>query len=214
MDDIRIVTGDFRDTDLADGSVDLVISDPVYQNTNDYADIARLAARVLVPGGNCVLQCGHEHLPDVLQATGEHLDYVWLLVALQNHGNGRLWNKKIFASYKPWVWFTTKGDKRKGRWIRDSSKDTYDKKHHVWGDGTQFMTRTIEQLTEPGDLVLDPCLGSGPTAEACLQTGRRCIGYELDPATADVARMRLATAQLPLFIPAPLQQMALAVSDG
>lgn len=38
----------------------------------------------------------------------------------------------------------------------------------------------IESSTNEGDLVLDCCMGSGTTAEACINTGRHYIGFELD----------------------------------
>jgi site-specific DNA-methyltransferase (adenine-specific) len=39
----------------------------------------------------------------------------------------------------------------------------------------------IQTYTNPGETVLDPTMGSGTTGVACLRTGRRFIGYELDP---------------------------------
>ena len=36
----------------------------------------------------------------------------------------------------------------------------------------------IKTYTNPGDLVLDPCMGSGTTAIAARRTGRRFIGFE------------------------------------
>ena len=36
----------------------------------------------------------------------------------------------------------------------------------------------LERYSKPGDLVLDPFLGSGTTAIACLRTGRHFIGIE------------------------------------
>ena len=39
----------------------------------------------------------------------------------------------------------------------------------------------LEKYSKPGDTILDPFLGSGTTLEACYQTGRNCIGFELDP---------------------------------
>jgi site-specific DNA-methyltransferase (cytosine-N4-specific) len=45
--------------------------------------------------------------------------------------------------------------------------------------------------SEPGDLVLDPFLGSGTTAEVALRMGRRVLGIELNPEYVALARRRL-----------------------
>lgn len=49
----------------------------------------------------------------------------------------------------------------------------------------------IRSYTNPGDLVLDNCIGSGTAAVACLNTGRSFIGFELDPDFAVVANERI-----------------------
>ncbi|NMB48549.1 site-specific DNA-methyltransferase [Candidatus Kuenenbacteria bacterium] len=49
---------------------------------------------------------------------------------------------------------------------------------------TQKPTNLMEELiiltTKKGDLVLDPFMGSGTTAVACIKTGRNYIGFEID----------------------------------
>jgi DNA modification methylase len=47
--------------------------------------------------------------------------------------------------------------------------------------------------SHPGDIVLDPFMGSGTTAQVALQHGRRAIGCELNPAYIDLIHQRLAT---------------------
>jgi len=49
----------------------------------------------------------------------------------------------------------------------------------------------IEWLTNPGDTVLDPFLGSGTTAIGCIRTGRRCIGIEKDAGYFEIAKRRI-----------------------
>ena len=39
----------------------------------------------------------------------------------------------------------------------------------------------IKTYTNPGELVLDSCMGSGTTAEACLNTHRDFLGFETEP---------------------------------
>ena len=52
----------------------------------------------------------------------------------------------------------------------------------------------VKSYTNPGETVLDPFMGSGSTGVACVQTGRKFIGCELDKHFFDVAQNRLKTA--------------------
>ncbi len=49
----------------------------------------------------------------------------------------------------------------------------------------------IELASEPGDLVLDPFVGSGTTGVAALEAERRFLGIELNPEYVDIAERRL-----------------------
>ena len=57
-----------------------------------------------------------------------------------------------------------------------------------------LVRRCIEFATNPGDLVIDPFVGSGTTPHACLLTGRRFLGWERNAAFADLARQRIQAA--------------------
>ena len=50
----------------------------------------------------------------------------------------------------------------------------------------------IKWLTDPGDVVLDPFMGSGSTAVACKEEGRDWIGFELNDTYKDIIAERLA----------------------
>ena len=45
---------------------------------------------------------------------------------------------------------------------------------------TEWLTVWLEHWTHPGDLVLDLYAGLAPLARACLATGRRYVGAEID----------------------------------
>ena len=53
--------------------------------------------------------------------------------------------------------------------------------------------------SRPGDLVLDPFMGSGTTAAVALQHGRQYLGCELNPAYRPLQDARIATSVGPLF---------------
>jgi DNA modification methylase len=55
--------------------------------------------------------------------------------------------------------------------------------------------RCIALSTEPGDLVLDPFVGSGTTAVAALALGRRCLGFDVSPEYVRLATDQIAAAR-------------------
>ncbi|MEL7643042.1 MAG: site-specific DNA-methyltransferase [bacterium] len=52
--------------------------------------------------------------------------------------------------------------------------------------------RLIQLYTFTGDIILDPFIGSGTTAIAALMSGRKYIGYEINPQYAELAEARIA----------------------
>lgn len=56
----------------------------------------------------------------------------------------------------------------------------------------ELARRCILAGSRPGDIVLDPFMGSGTTAQVALQHGRRALGCELNPAYIDLIHQRLA----------------------
>jgi DNA modification methylase len=58
----------------------------------------------------------------------------------------------------------------------------------------EYMIRTY---TNPGEVVLDNCMGSGTTGGACILTGRKFVGIEMDPEYFSLASQRLAEMRGP-----------------
>jgi site-specific DNA-methyltransferase (adenine-specific) len=57
-----------------------------------------------------------------------------------------------------------------------------------------LLERIVLAATDPGDLVLDPFVGSGTTPAVCRRLGRRFVAFDLSPQAIAVTRSRLATA--------------------
>ncbi len=53
-----------------------------------------------------------------------------------------------------------------------------------------FMVKLVARVSEADDLVCDPFTGSGSTAIACIKTGRRFVGCEIDEAYCEEAARR------------------------
>ena len=61
------------------------------------------------------------------------------------------------------------------------------------------------------ETILDPFMGSGTTGVACVRTGRKFIGIELDPCYFAIAKRRIEAElnRTPLFIESQPQQLGL-----
>ena len=62
-------------------------------------------------------------------------------------------------------------------WTKDS-KDV--PKIHPAQKPVAVLKRLIETFTDPGDVVIDPCCGSGSTLRAAAELGRNAYGFEID----------------------------------
>jgi site-specific DNA-methyltransferase (adenine-specific) len=69
-----------------------------------------------------------------------------------------------------------------------------DRDEHQTPKPVDLIARLLLLFTDPGDLIWDPYAGSGAIGVACLLTGRRYIGCEIDPDHAVYARRRLEAA--------------------
>lgn len=100
------------------------------------------------------------------------------------------------------------GSVRGGIRIEDGTRYPYDVIHFSNWNGALFgktdnatkhptqkpvplLEYLIKTYTNPGDTVLDNCMGSGSTGVACIRTGREFIGIELDRDYFQIARERI-----------------------
>ena len=67
--------------------------------------------------------------------------------------------------------------------------------------------------SRPGDIVLDPFMGSGTTAAVALQHGRQYLGCELNPEYGALQQQRIATAHKDAERNAPPPQIDLFAAD-
>jgi len=124
-----------------------------------------------------------------------------LLVWVKNIGAGAL-----FAQYKhqyePLFYAHKQG--KSCRWHGPTNETTvweHDKaaknELHPTMKPLPLIERAISNATEPGQLVVDPFMGSGTGIIAAERTGRRCYGFDVDARYCDViiARWEAATGE-------------------
>ncbi|WP_244580118.1 site-specific DNA-methyltransferase [Cohaesibacter gelatinilyticus] len=71
---------------------------------------------------------------------------------------------------------------------------------YVVQTNTEIIKRCILLATSPGDLVLDPTCGSGSTAYAAEQWGRRWITIDTSRVALALTRTRLMSARFPYYL--------------
>jgi site-specific DNA-methyltransferase (adenine-specific) len=116
------------------------------------------------------------------QFTGDRPGTGWEAVAICHRPGKKRWN----GGGKHAFWDWPKGQNKSG---------------HPTGKPIGLLSELVSDFTDPGELILDPFMGSGTTGVACANLGRKFIGIEIEPKYFDIAceRIRAAQAQQRLF---------------
>lgn len=139
------------------------------------------------------------------------------------HGRWLAWNK--LGDKEPWdsfsdvefAWHNRRGAARlitslwKGM-CQGAGEDKGSTRDHPTQKPVAVMRWSLEQAdTQPGDTILDPFMGSGTTGVACVRTGRRFIGIEIDEKYFAIAvkRIQAELDRFPLLEPKQPQQTEL-----
>ena len=92
------------------------------------------------------------------------------------------------------AWTESKDGRRNPLTILSFPRDS-DKKHPTQKP-VALLEYLIKTYTNPGETILDNCMGSGSTGVACLNTGRNFIGIELDEKYFSIAKDRIENHQV------------------
>lgn len=190
--------------------VDLILADPPYgigadkagfrartihhHNYEDTVEVAQELAqciltegfRICKPRANIFIFCDIE-LFDWLKQVAANMGWAPFKRPL-------IWRKSESEGMAPWggsgprittefIFYATKGQ----RGMVTSPIDVFEDKRvsrserlHAAEKPVSLLSKLIQCTTLPGDMVLDPCCGSGSTIVACRDTGRRGLGIEKD----------------------------------
>ncbi len=203
-----ITTGDARELAKAipDNSIDLIFTDPPYHREHLplYGWLAEEAARILKPGGFLLTYNGQIWKDQIMQMLGSHLEYFYDLISWEPGHVSMIHIRKIAGMHKSILAYS-KGTSLPRKYAYSIWKSTIeDKRYHSWQQNLSTASYYINCFSTRGDTVFEPFTGGG------TKIGRNFIAFEVDPATADIARKRLETVQ-PLLMPEEMEQLALEV---
>lgn len=169
--------------------------------------------RVLKPGRHLYVFCDPETSYSIVPQ---------MLAAGWQWGNRLIWNKGVIGmgyhyrrKYEDILFFTKKpkGTQKKRKLRNLGMADVLDKPKYkrLKGKGVYptekpvpLLRDILHQSLEPGELVMDPFMGSGSCGEAALQLGCRFLGLDVMPEAVQLASDRLRALQRPLeALPVP-----------
>ncbi|WP_319546646.1 DNA modification methylase [Ruegeria conchae] len=161
------------------------------------------ASNILRPGGVVFACIDWRHVGEMNEAL-DALKLTLLNICVwvkSNPGMGSLYRSQhelVFVVRKPGqghlnnVQLGTYGRNRSNVWhyagATGGAKDTDDAFDvHPTVKPIRMVMDALLDVTAPGDLVVDPFLGSGTTLLAAERTRRRCVGIEIEPRYVDLA---------------------------
>ncbi len=194
---------------IPDGIVDLIVTDPPYlvdntgggiYNRDDKQYVKELQGikdgfdkRILdeccrvMKKVNIYLWCSQKQIPEYLEYFVSQRGCNWNLLTWHKTNPIPACGNKYVTDTEYCLFFREKGVRLYGD---VNTKATYylsplnaeDKKkwHHPTIKPAEYIQRHIINSSQTGDLVLDPFMGSGTTAVACIKENRNFIGFEIN----------------------------------
>ena len=188
--DVTLYLGDCLEVlpTLAAGSVDAVVTDPPYGMGKAAWDTTIPAWLPLVDALPVATFCGVVGMRDYPTP-----DWVGAWVRQgSTQRNGRL---RGFNNWEPILFYR----------IAALSNDVIatPNNHEDTGHPTTKPVKLLHRLVSlmPAGTILDPFMGSGTTGVACVQTGRKFVGIEIDPGYFEIAKRRIEQAQMQMRLP-------------
>ncbi len=172
--------------------------------------------RLLKPGGAAYVFSGWNNLKDILVAADE-LDFITVNHIIWKYQFGVVTNRRFVSSHYHCLYFCLDDRLRKfhpyARFAKDArapdgrslhyadKEDVWAIKREYWHGDQKTPTKLPAELvrkllyysSDPGDVVLDPFLGSGQVAVVSKDLGRRYVGFEIVKEYYEFAQERLAS---------------------
>ena len=220
----KILLGDCLDImrEMPDKCVDLVLTDPPYGiNIASNGKVGR-DKPFGKSGGNIIKSFDYKPQDwDTEPPSGEFFKEIFRVSKNQIIFGGNyfvehltsspcwiVWDKDNSGDFADcelaWTSFKTAVRKFKYRWNGMLQENMRDKERRI--HPTQKPVALFEWIlrlySKPGDIILDPFLGSGTTVAACINLERQYIGIEISPdyVLASQQRIKKATEQRRLFL--------------
>jgi site-specific DNA-methyltransferase (adenine-specific) len=199
--------------ELADGSVDVVITDPPYSTPvitsfgrKKFKNLADLSVqefyfkaikkeleRVLKPDGRVFFFCDDKFYPILYSVF-----YEWLNLGLIVWDKGKIGMGRPIRKQHELIFYANQGSAEFQKFgeithIPSVLKVKHDtNKIHGAQKPVELIEHLINGFSKEGDLIIDLFGGSGSTGKACQNLNRNFVGFELNTEIANASSERLS----------------------
>jgi len=219
----QIILGDCLEKmkDIADNTIDLIVTDPPYlmdyktgyrknkrsmvehdfkstiDGDNDFTLIEKFieeSYRLLKDNSAMYVFCNSLHVDYFKQSLEKHFDIKNQIIWVKNNWTAGDLEASFGRQYEI-IFLVNKGRKKiNGKRLTDIwqfDRISGDKQIHQNQKPIPLIRQCIEKHSNKGDLILDPFSGSGTTAIACIDTNRNYICIEKDKKYHDLMETRI-----------------------
>lgn len=215
---------------ILDGTVDLIVTDPPYllentggglfstekirfhkelQEIKDGFDMRILdeCCRVMKQT-NIYLWCSQKQIPLYLDYFVKQRGCNWNLLTWHKTNPVPACGNKYVSDTEYCLFFRGKGVELYGDfstkatyYLSNTNRDDKNRWHHPTIKPLGYIQRQIINSSQIGGVILDPFMGSGTTAVACIQEKRNFMGFEINKEYFDIAckRIKLEQQTMTLF---------------
>lgn len=170
----------------------------------DNNDWIKRSFSVLKDGGSLVAFNDFKKVSDIITiATKAGFEFKDVIAWEKTNPMPRNRDRRYVPSLEIMIWFVKK---KKAKWTFNRQDSSYQspvmrypsesggafKRYHPTQKPVKLIEEIIKIHSNPGDLVLDPFMGSGTTAISAFNTGRRYVGFELDEKYFKILTSRIA----------------------
>jgi len=194
LDNCTFIHGDIKDVyqTLPPNSIDAIITDPPYgkEYLSVYESLGEASDYLLKDTGFLLVLTGQAHLPRIFNLINHSIQYYWTF-ALLLQGNHSLQKQSIFNEWKPiLVYKKAKADVGPiGDLIHSNGEE---KQLDNWQQALGGFEYLISRFSLPGQIILDPFMGTGTTGLAAVKLNRQFIGIDINPLMVEISRKRLS----------------------
>lgn len=206
--------------EIPDKSVDLVVTDPPYMietrgaglykqpdkkyitelqpMADGFSDVVLDELCRVLKKINIYLFCSQRQIMPLLDYFVKRRGCNWNLLTWHKTNPVPACGNKYLTDTEYILFFREKGVRVYGEfctkrtWYATPLNQSDKKKYgHPTVKPLEIIENVVTNSAEPGAVVLDPFMGSGTTAVACIRTGRNYVGFEIDPAYHAIAMERI-----------------------